>query len=146
MIPDSVPHGLSLLHAVLGAGTVHELRFEQGEGSLEISFVYASDYSDCEVSMLLVRETVQPRTFSFGFNGHVAERIIDMKDYRISLACGERQVAIEDPLDLSVKDFVSALESGLHPVIGSDHIISTSLNLKQIYNAYVQQERTIWKN
>jgi len=146
MIPDSVPHGLSLLHAVLGAGTVHEIRFEQGENRLSISFIYASDYSDCEASMLLVRETAQPRTFSFGFNGHVAERFIDMKDYGISLAFGEKQAAIPDPLSLSVGDFVNARASGLHPFIGSDHIISTSLNLKQIYNAYAQQERTTWKN
>jgi predicted dehydrogenase len=146
MIPDSVPHGLSLLHAVLGAGTVHELSFERGDGSLGIAFTYASSFSDCEVSMKLVGEAMQPRTFSFGFNGHVAERLIDMASYEISLAHGDRQAPIPDPLNLSVMDFVDARATGLHPVIGSDHIIATTLNLKQIYNAYVQQERIAWRS
>jgi hypothetical protein len=146
MIPDSVPHGLSLLHAVLGAGTVHELSFEEKPGSLGISFTYASAFTDCEASMQLVNETRQPRTFSFGFNGHVAERFIDMASYDISLACGDKQVPIPDPLNLSVRDFLEAKASGLHPVIGSDHIIATSLNLKQIFNAYANRERTIWKS
>jgi hypothetical protein len=146
MIPDSVPHALSLLYAVLGTGMVQEISFEQGADSLRISFVYSSDCTDCEADILLVRETTQPRTFSFGFNGRVAERIIDMKDYSLSLAFGEKMTAVPDPLNLSVRDFVTALEAGLHPFIGSDHIISTSLNLKQIYNAYSQQERASWKN
>lgn len=146
MIPDSVPHGLSLLHAVLGAGTVHDLSFENGPGSLGISFTYASSFSDCEVSMLLVQEKQQPRTFSFGFNGLVAERCIDMASYEISLAFGEKQAPIPDPLNLCVRDFVEAGTSGRHPVIGADHIIATSLNLKQIYDAYTHPERTTWKS
>jgi hypothetical protein len=146
MIPDSVPHGLSLLHAVLGAGTVHDLSFEKGDSSLGITFTYASTDTDCAVNMQLVRETTQPRTFSFGFNGHVADRFIDMASYEISLAFGDHQLVIPDPLGLSVRDFVDVRESGQHPVIGTDHIISTALNLKQIYNAYVHLENTTWKS
>ncbi|HNY65680.1 MAG TPA: Gfo/Idh/MocA family oxidoreductase [Deltaproteobacteria bacterium] len=146
MIPDSVPHGLSLLHAVLGPGTVHDLDFERGDGSLGVSFTYASAFSECEASMQLVRETRQPRTFSFGFNGRIAERFIDMANYDIFLGFGDRQVPVPDPLQLSVRNFMEARASGLHPVVGSDHIIATSLNLKQIFSSYAQLERTKWKS
>jgi hypothetical protein len=41
---------------------------------------------------------------------------------------------------------MEARASGLHPVVGSDHIIATSLNLKQIFSSYAQLERTKWKS
>lgn len=136
MIPDSVPHALSLLYCILGPGAVEGLSFEKGGDSLRIQFAYASPLSACSVSIGLVREVSQPRTFSFGFNGRVAGRSIDLASYTIYLTCGDKILKIADPLELSVRDYLAAAEQGREPLLGMRHIMDTAPALQQIYAGY----------
>lgn len=141
MIPDSVPHCLSILHTALGKGEIADLFFDEEPGRIDIRFAYISPNGPCEVSLSLVRETAQPRTMSFGFNDRIVRRIIDKATYDIRLAFEGNEVSIPDPLELSVRDFIHACESGREPMIGQDHITATTLLLKQIYDAYVRLKR-----
>ncbi len=105
---------------------------------MTISFTYGTGSGECSATLSLVQEKKQPRTFSFGFNESIAEREIDLRSYRISLRSKEKRVLLHDPLDLSVKNFIRATESGERPLIGLDHIMTTTMLLKQITDAYVQ--------
>lgn len=141
MIPDSAPHCLSILHTALGKGEIAGLIFDEKPGRMDIRFAYITKNGPCEVSLSLVRETAQPRTMSFGFNDRIAERIIDKATYDIRLSFEGNEVHIPDPLELSVRDFIQACESGREPMIGQDHITATTLLLMQLYDAYDQMRR-----
>lgn len=136
MIPDSVPHALSLLHCVAGAGRIRDLSFEGGDDFLRITFSYLTRSATCRACVDLVRESAQPRTFSFGFNGRVAQRLIDPGTYTIHLTCLGKTLKIADPLELSVRDFLAAAGSGGNPALGERHIVETASLLREIYTAY----------
>lgn len=136
MIPDSVPHTLSLLRCTLGPGRIDGIAFTGGADSLGISFAYHGECATCSVHVDLVREMTQPRTMAFGFNGCMAGRIIDLESYTIYLTCKGKTLKITDPLELSVRDFIAAAEQVREPLIGCRHILDTSSLLQQIYRAY----------
>ena len=136
MIPDSVPHALSLLYCAAGSGIMEDLTFDKGDDTLMIRFNYLAEQTRCAVMIEMVRETEQPRTFSFGFNGCVARRHIDLKTYTLHLTYGDKILKIADPLGLSVRDFVESTRTRREPVIGRRHITHTVSMLQQIYAEY----------
>jgi hypothetical protein len=136
MIPDSVPHALSLLYYGAGDGIVEDVSLERGKDALKVRFTYLTEYVSCAALIEMVRETEQPRTFSFGFNGCTARRHIDMKTYTLNLTNGDKILKIADPLGLSVRDFVESARTGREPVIGRRHITHTVSMLRQIYTEY----------
>ncbi len=133
MIPDSMPHALSLLYSVLGAGRLENLILTSGNDSLTVRFDYVTDSGRCCAEALLARALRQPRPFAFGFNGSCARRTIDMESYGIAFTCSGRSIEIEDPLQLSVRDFLSACQRGARPHIEHAHILETSRMLQQVY-------------
>lgn len=139
MIPDSVPHALSMLSRVFGPGDIYNLCFkadEEKNEEMEISFSYASASGSCRSLVKLVRTPGQPREFSYGFNGRIVERVIDMATYDIFFRyCGET-IQISDPLELSVRDFISAVRENREPQVGRAHIINNAALLKKIYDGF----------
>ncbi len=136
MIPDSVPHALSLLYCAAGTGTMEDLAFDGGDEALKISFNYLAGQKRCEVMIDMVREIEQPRTFSFGFNGLIVRRHIDLGTYTLHLTYKDKILKIADPLGLSVRDFVIAAHTGGEPLLGRRHIMHTASMLRQIYAEY----------
>ena len=136
MIPDAMPHALSMLYSVLGPGSLEQLTLEPGPDRLHISFFYITAAGRCQVVAELVHETRQPRSFAFGFNGNIARRTIDMATYRIAFTCGGERCEAEDPLQLSMRDFLHAIRHAVLPRIGSAHILDTMQMLQQVYAAW----------
>jgi hypothetical protein len=136
MIPDSVPHALSLLYCAAGLGTMEDLIFDKGDDALMIRFDYLTGQTRCAVKIEMVREIEQPRTFSFGFNGLIARRHIDLGTYTLHLTYKDKILKIADPLGLSVRDFVCAARTGGEALLGRRHIIHTASMLRQIYAEY----------
>ncbi|MBN1636179.1 MAG: Gfo/Idh/MocA family oxidoreductase [Deltaproteobacteria bacterium] len=131
MIVDSVPHALSLLYHVLGQVEIRDVDVDSPSEEMAIRFKYGTM---CDAHISLVRQQQQPRSFAYGFNGRVVSRQIALRDYRISFTSGNRHVEITDPLKLSVRDFISAWQNNKKPLINNDHIIWTTMLLRQIYN------------
>ncbi len=142
MIPDSMPHALSLLYSVLGAGRLENLTLISGQDSLTVRFDYVTDSGRCCAEALLARALRQPRPFAFGFNGALARRIIDMDSYRIAFTCSGRSIEVEDPLRLSVRNFLNACGRAALPVIGREHILETSRMLQQLFACRLHQPHT----
>ncbi|MBT8351395.1 MAG: Gfo/Idh/MocA family oxidoreductase [Deltaproteobacteria bacterium] len=136
MILDSVPHALSILYSALGEGKIKNINFDSNKNKMKIGFIYHTNSSKCKVLISLVREEKQPRSFKFGFNDKIVSRGLDLKDYDIYFTYLDKTIKVADPLELSVKDFLSSVKYKREPQIGKLHIMATSDMLKNIYNCY----------
>ena len=140
MIPDAMPHALSMLYSVLGPGTLEQLTLEPGPDRLHSFFFLRNGCRTVSGFAELVHETCQPRSFAFGFNGNIARRTIDMATYRIAFTCGDERCEAEDPLQLSMRDFLHACRHAAAPRIGSAHIVDTMQMLQQVYAAWPAEQ------
>jgi hypothetical protein len=67
MIPDSVPHALSLLFSQFGEGRLGDVSFKtRGPDEMDIRFDYLAGSSGCEVHVKLVRKRNSPVHWSSG--------------------------------------------------------------------------------
>ena len=137
MIPESVPHALSLLYSSLGEGQLSELRFRSPKKEeMVITFKYVGPRNSCEVLIQLTKKEVQPREFYFGFDEKIVKRSLDVQSYAIYFEYGGQRLEITDPLELSVQNFMEAVEKRVEPFIGGFHILSNMSLLKEIYDRY----------
>jgi len=141
MIPESLPHALSLMHARVGPGKIEDLSLMETDAGLLIKFFYASLWGRCSVVVELEQEEYQPRSFSYGFNGRIVHRNIEPSTYTISLTYRDKTLKIPDPLELSVGDFITALNTGSQPMIDTEHILETSSLLQDIYREYTMETK-----
>jgi predicted dehydrogenase len=139
MIPESVPHALSLLYSVFGTGEVYDLSYEWvGAEGMMIRFRYLFEEKECYVIIELIKKEVQPREFQFGFNGKMATRRLNLERYDISFFHGERERRIADPLERSIQDFLAAVERRKEPAIGASHILTNMSLLGKIYQGCLE--------
>jgi hypothetical protein len=137
MIPDTMPHVLSLLYAVFGEGKVKNVRFESTTPrDLKIEFQYAGSSGICETRVELASQERQPRPFCFGWNGKIVNRSLDLANYDIYFDHEGQRLKIEDPLEASVINFIEAIERKVEPLIGSRHILNNTVLLKEIFDQY----------
>jgi predicted dehydrogenase len=134
MILDSLPHALSMLYFVLGAGEIHAVEMENRTTKKSIHFFYIAPDHECDVLIELECQQHQPRSFKYGFNGKIVNRVVDLDHYDIYFQYQNRKIKIEDPLELSVKDFIGAVRDQREPVIGKSHIVATTKLLNKICN------------
>jgi len=133
MIVEAVPHALSLLYCACGKGEISTITIAARNDEMTIYFDYASNGPACAVEIHLTSQRKQPRDFSFGFNGKIVKRSLDLERYDICFNYAGRICKIADPLELSVQDFITAVRDRKAPLIGKAHIIDTTLLLRQIY-------------
>jgi len=134
MILESVPHALSILYTVLGDGQIGNLSIRGDKEKIITTFHYIFTSGYCEVMIKLVRTILPPRSFSYGFNGKIIHRVLDLDTYDIFFKCSDKILKIRDPLELSVQDFISAVKEKREPLIGKAHIMSNMVLLKKIYD------------
>jgi hypothetical protein len=148
MIPESVPHPLSLLYCRFGAGKIEKLNFElEEEGEMNIRFTYLFETRACDVLMKLVHQKNPPRDFSFGFNEKIVARSLDLNHYDIYFNYGNKKLKIMDPLELSVKNFMEAVQKKAEPLIGYHHILHNTSLLKEIDDGFGEfEKRNLWKS
>jgi len=135
MILESVPHALSILYTVLGDGQICNLSIQGYKEKIITTFHYIFTAGYCEVMIELVRTILPPRSFSYGFNGKIIHRVLNLDTYGISFKYSNKILKIKDPLELSVQDFISAVREKREPTIGKAHIMSNMVLLKKIYDA-----------
>jgi len=136
MILESVPHALSILYAVFGDGEIGNLSIEGNKERLKTKFHYIFTTGYCQVMIELLRTIFQPRSFSYGFNDKIIHRVLDLEIYDVFFKYSDNTLKINDPLELSVQDFISAVRDKREPLIGKAHIMSNMALLKKIYNCY----------
>ena len=147
MIPDSVPHALSILYHACGDGHLKNLSIDiLNKDHMEISFEYNHSKGKTESVITLIKEKSQPRSFYFGFNDAIVTRIIDTGNYKISFQHGSRILEIPDPLEMSVQDFFFAVNGSHKPTVGRDSILKTQHMLDIICQNNSQPDQEKMKN
>lgn len=148
MISESVPHALSLLYCLLGAGEIEGLSFEsEGDKEMSIKFVYLFKTQACDVFIRLEYQEIPPRDFSFGFNDKIVFRSLGLENYEIYFNYGDKKLRVGDPLNLSVKNFLEAVEKKTEPFIGTRHIFHNMILLKEIDSRFGEfKKRNLWKS
>lgn len=118
-IVDSLPHPLSMLHAL--CPSEHPELAEPvirvaGEDALqhEVTFVYRAAGRAIACRIELVHGPAPPRRAGYGLDGHRAMRRIE-PEYRMFFDGDGRSVRVADPLRSLVRDFVAALQTGASP-------------------------------
>lgn len=133
MIPEAIPHLLSILYHRLGPGRIDDVCIRRsGDGKIDLSFNYDAA-EKCNVVGTLTGGRV-PRELTFGFGGMLVKRVIG-PNYGLTFNHGGRSIDVEDPLRSSVRDFMGAVMNDREPAIGPAHIIDTVILLDQIYHA-----------
>ena len=132
MILESVPHALSILYTVFGEGQIGKLSIRGDKEKIITTFHYIITAGYCEVMIELVRTILPPRSFSYGFNGKIIHRVLDLDTYDIFFKYLDNALMIKDPLELSVQDFISAVREKRKLLIGKAHIMSNMGLLKKI--------------
>ncbi|BBO87787.1 Gfo/Idh/MocA family protein [Desulfosarcina ovata] len=140
MIPDSVPHALSLIYNLLGNGEIGDLRIEKREGQITILGIYRAHTTDCNFKICLNRHLQQPRPFSFGWNHCTIHRRVTLKPYEISFQYEDTIRKVADPLELSVQNFIASVQKQEQPKIGRTHIVDTTLLIKRIFDHWESSE------
>jgi predicted dehydrogenase len=119
MFPDSLPHALALLDHLYPApdAGLSDLAFDvRGEGDLDVTFRHPGGRAGVACRVSLVHVAAQPRPLTLGFDGRVAHRAIREPGYRLSLRAGPEEgaaeIALPDPLEACVKDFVARVRKG----------------------------------
>lgn len=110
MLVDASPHLLSMLHALLGDGTIEQLHcLRKNNEQCHLSFVYRHAKAQTRVHLRLQRRSKQPRPAAYAINGRWARRCVRLSDYSLSLSNDEQTVQMPDPLLQSVDYFLSTL-------------------------------------
>ena len=140
MIVDSVSHILSMLYTLVGAGKINNIESNfaqlQSENELLIEFDYLHALGDTRVSISLVASDVFPKPAAYAVNGLRVDRHVELPDYLISLRTTDNQISVVDPLECSIKNFISTI----HSKASSDEValIDGMTHLAQIYQAVTQ--------
>ena len=140
MIPNAMPHVLSLLlSCVSSGGRIESLRMERpAAGRLNVQFEYVHAEGRTSVRTWFVQAARQPRPAGYAINGCTVRRTIRMSDYAMFLETGGQElseiagggpdlaataaragsdeiiqrVLLEDPLRLLLADFISRCRAG----------------------------------
>ncbi len=110
MFRVSLSHPLSLLAAVapdIDARVVDpEVTFADGGREGRLQFVYRSAERELDCTVHLVQQADQPREAAYGFDDHIAHRLVDLDDYSMALEGGGHRVPMPDPMRLLVRSFL----------------------------------------
>lgn len=141
MIPDAMPHALSLLQALADGPEprIEGLRFSTHRldaPGITIGFRYVAGDRSVDASIELVQEKAQPREAGYAVNGRWARRMIRVEDYAMFFASGARVVDVPDPLALLVGSFVRALEAAPREASAAREIAERARLLDEIANAF----------
>lgn len=116
MLSDALPHPLSMLHALVGAGRVAACvaRFSSDARRLDLAFDYLHARGRVRALVLLEQRLGQPKPAAYDINGRRVARRVDMaQGYRLSLRADDgRETPLADPLAQSVDAFVATINAG----------------------------------
>ncbi len=149
MLPDAMPHPLSLLHHLHPGVTapLDDVRVTPARSKgltihsrrLDVEFLFPTEDGGEPVQcwVRLVPWIEQPRPAAFAFDGFMARRAIREPGYRMGLrteVAGGREVDLPDPMEALVRAFVARVRAG-PPFAGNPALAVASAHLKSICEA-----------
>ncbi len=111
---DSLSHPLSLLQALApGSASVKDIHVQgkPGPGPRRIAFTYVTAAAEVPVQVHLEDSPERPRPAWLKINDQRADRLIRPEDYAIFLAAQGNQVAVPDPLEAHLRQWVGQIQA-----------------------------------
>jgi predicted dehydrogenase len=116
MVPDSAPHFLGMLQALLGAGHCEEtvISFPHATqnaptSELILDCKYRHLNGEAKARLLLKTCELRPRPAWYQINQLRADREVELPHYTQYLVSGEKRLMLPDPLHEVVQDFLKSL-------------------------------------
>lgn len=109
MLPEALPHPVSLLVALGATGPVSNVqsRWSQTRDALDLRFTAAAaDNHQIDVSCGFRQVVTQPRDAAYAIDGCRVDREVDLATYAIRLRADGRSIDVTDPVRLSVQRFL----------------------------------------
>jgi hypothetical protein len=133
MLPDALPHALSLLYALAPdprarLADVAAVWGDDEGRSLTVRFAYLAAGRRVEVRVDLAEGGESPRPFALALDGREARREVDPATYAMRLVDGARSVPLPDPMAALAARFVSLVRAGGTPepdpsaTLGVEHL------------------------
>jgi predicted dehydrogenase len=141
MIPDAMPHPLSMVQALIGVGAVESIRGgfrTEDRRTLEIEFDYRHATGVTTVGCRFVVRETPPRPAEYAVNGRWVSREIRLPGYEMVLVAEGRTVPIDDPLPAHVRRFVERAEAG--EPFDPAPLVSGMVALREIADAVAEWE------
>jgi hypothetical protein len=165
MVPNALPHALSLLFALAPAGgsvegirTANFARQVDSTAPAKVSFRYQHCGGSTEVSVTLRPAASPPRAAGYAIDGYAARRQIEMQDYRMFFEAASsddcemwhrgaaasnhvRRVRLEDPLQRLLAEFVDRCQQASHGTARAAEINKDATILERLailYEVYQQ--------
>lgn len=138
MLYDHLPHANSLLVNLIPNGQPKDIRFPvKSDEEIKIQFDYANADNSYAVGYHLKFKADRPRTVAFSFNGESFTREISA-GYQQTLISPSRAIPIEDPLKVSIRRFVSAINEQGSPLISHQEILENVALQDAIVKEYLR--------
>lgn len=115
MVPDAVPHFLSMIRALIGTAVAVDLAAEYRDGDasrLRIDGVFMHPGGATRATLHLETCMQRPRPAWYAVNGARADREIDLQTYQQYFRAGDRRVPFPDPTEVLVGRFLADVASG----------------------------------
>ena len=132
MAVDALPHVLSMVHCLTGVGEVLNPRAAyKNPDHLNVFFNYRHARGNLEVDVDLIRTLESPRPAGYAINGFAVRRSIQLPEYQIIFSDDSgNQVALEDPLQKRVRQYLADLENGKST--DRERLVASMTDLKTI--------------
>lgn len=138
MVPDSAPHFISLLQALLGTGECEQVNIAiEGDAEsdrLTLSCNYRHASGNCRAQLSLATCEQRPRPAWYSINGQRVDREVELPAYNQHLVTGECRATLMDPMEQVVAAFLASLETDRHGQ--QEHLLAGHRNLVQLAAAW----------
>ena len=111
MLVDAASHGLSMLYQLVGHGNIENINIKQDTRALVINFDFIHLSGCTKTTFGFIQSNETPKPASYQINGFHVDRKVALPEYQIQLQSTQQIVAIQDPLDASIKDFLACIDA-----------------------------------
>ena len=127
MLVDAASHGLSMLYQLVGAGDLNNIEVELSPNGALINFDYLHHSGCTKTSLGFIQSDETPKPASYQINGYAVKRTVSLPEYQIQLQSDQQTLAIQDPLDASIRDFLAGIDAKLESdetalLLGARHL------------------------
>lgn len=140
MLPDALPHALSLLYALAPdprarLTDVSAVWGDEEGRALTVRFTYAGAGRRIEAQVGFEEGGSSPRPFALTLDGHEARREVEPTTYAMRLVDGSRSVPLPDPMAAQAARFLDLVARGgaptpdLSATLGVEHLAQVSAAL-----------------
>jgi hypothetical protein len=140
MLKDFLPHANSVLIGLIPNGRAENIEFLSRNGeAISVRFKYKNSEGECEVKYDFKLRTKKPGEIIFSLNEESFRREIGPGYKQVFMGNG-RSFEIDDPLKVSIKRFLGAIEGLNTSLVEKKEILENIALAEQIISEYLSQD------